>query len=258
MRKPRTRGAVKLLLVAFLLFIACEARASAPTLISYTEVAWTTTGTPKSTAATVSWQTNDVIVVIAGAEDISTLGVPTATGLTFVVQKQNNPGAAGTCSSGVWAVVAGSAGTNQAVSQTLSSGVKHWGFGVWVWRGSQGIGDSSEQHTATKTVNMTPAAGADAGVVWGAFDFSAGAGPAATPTPTDTRQATVDGTKYSLVVADLTDQVSAGAVAYGLTVTGTTGPYSIVVMEIKTGAGGVAPAGTNKRQKLEQMDPQRR
>lgn len=255
MMKSRTRGAVKLILAAFLLFITCEARASAPTLISYTETAWNTGAASKSTAATVSWLTNDVVVVIGGSEAADTLAVPTATGLTFVSQKSN--AAAGTCGTQLAAVVAGSAGTNQAVSMgNSSSSSHHWGFAVWVWRGSQGIGNSSEQHTATKTVNMTPAAGADAGVVWGAFDFQPGTGPAATPTPTDTRQAFVDGTHYGVVVADITDQASAGAVAYGLTtVTGVAGPYSIVVLEIETGAGGAAPAGMNKRQKLEQLDP---
>jgi hypothetical protein len=207
---------------------------AAPTLISYTETAWNATGTSKSSAS-ISWQTGDVICVIAGSEANDNLSVPTATGLTFASQKNNV--AASTCGTRVSAVVAGSNGSD-AVTVTNPSSVSDWGFGVWVWRGSGGIGNSSEQHTATLTVSLTPTA-ADSAIVWGAFDFAAAALQTITPTPSNTRQRVVDSGSYTLYVADLLDQVSGGAVSYGISGAGS-GPFSIVVLEIKTGAGGAA------------------
>jgi hypothetical protein len=207
---------------------------AAPTLVSYTEVDWTSAVTSQTTAS-ISWNNGDVLAFVGGCEGVSTIALPTTTGtgLSFLSQQVNST--AGTCSTRLAACVA-TATSSGTINSTSSGAGLVWGFGVWVWRGSQGIGNSSEQHTATKTVNMTPAAGADCGVVWGAFDFSAGASPAATPTPTHTRQAVQIGASYSIVVADIADQISAGAVSYGLTVTGTTGPYSIIVLEIKAGA----------------------
>lgn len=205
----------------------------APTLISYTETTWNTALMTKSTAS-ISWQTGDVVAVIIGAESSFTPGVPTATGLTFVTQKSN--GAANTCGSLLSAAVAVSNGSG-AVSSTFANGSDHWGMAVWVWRGSQGIGNSAEQHTTTDTVALTPKA-AHCAVVWGSFDFAAGASPAATPTPTNSRQALQDGTHYSVVVADLDDQSSSGAVSYGDSDTG--GPFSIVVLEIQAGSSGAS------------------
>ena len=209
---------------------------AAPTLISYTETTWTTTATTLSTAS-VSWQTNDVLVVISGAEGAgANLGTPTATGLTFAKQKSNT--AAGSCEAFVATAVAGSSSSG-AVTVT-SSASQHYGFGVWVWRSSTGVGNSSEQHTTTKTVSQTNTA-ANGGMVWGAFDFNADAAfTAGTPTPTNTPQKAQDAGRYSFGVFDLADQTSAGAVSYGFTGGGTTGPYSLVVVEVKNDGAGAA------------------
>lgn len=201
-----------------------------PTLVSYTEVTWNATGQPKTTAS-ISWLAGDVIVVIAGSETADTLGVPTATGLTFTKQK-DWPGTGGTTCSAFVATATPGAGGSATVSVT-ESGAHTWGFGVWVWRGSAGVGNSVEQHTATKTVALTPA-GADGAIVWGLFDFAAAAVQTITPTPTNTRQR-VALTPYTIYVSDLIDQVSAGSVSYGISGTGS-GPFSIVALEIKAAA----------------------
>lgn len=210
---------------------------AAPTLISYNDATadWTTgsAGGSKSTAS-ISWQTGDVIVVIAGAEGINTLGTPTATGLTFT--KNVNNTTASTCEGFAATAVAASASSG-AVTVTSSSTSQHWGFGVWVWRSSTGVGNSAEQHTTTKTKALTATA-ADGGICWGVFDFGAGTLDTITPTPTNTRQRVNNGSNYTYYVADLTDQTSAGSVSYGL-VTGGSGAYTIVIQEVKnTGAGG--------------------
>lgn len=200
----------------------------APTPISYTETVWNTTGVSKASAS-ISWQAGDVIAVIAGCEDNSALGVPTAAGLAFTSQKSNVVGS--TCASQLATAVAASSSSG-AVTVTNASSAPHWGFGVWVWRNSAGVGNSAEQHTTTATVPLIPT-GADSAIVYGVFDFSAGALQTITPTPTNTRQRVVDGTQYSIYVMDLADQVSAGSVSYGLA--GGAGTVSIVVLEVKGG-----------------------
>ena len=55
------------------------ARTIAPQLISYTEIPYTTVSNPMVTGASVSWLAGDTIVVIAGAENVGTINVPTTT-----------------------------------------------------------------------------------------------------------------------------------------------------------------------------------
>jgi hypothetical protein len=83
-------------------------------------------------------------------------------------------------------------------------------------------------------------------VVWGEFDYAATAvtGISTTPTPTDARQKVEIGSKYTLYVEDLTDQSSSGAVSYGISGGSGSGPFSLVVLEIKIGSGG---GGVRKR-----------
>lgn len=207
---------------------------AAPTLISYTESTWTAGATTK-TLASISWQTGDVIVVIAGNEANDAWTLPTVAGLTFTTQKTNT--AASTCSSLVSAAVAASSSSGTISMGDPTNPASHWGFAAWVWRGSQGIGNSAEQHTSTKTVALTPTA-AHGAIVCGVFDFSATAitGISITPTPTNTRQRVADGASYALYVSDLADQSSAGATSYGISGGSGTGPFSIVALEIKAGA----------------------
>jgi len=212
---------------------------TAPTLVSYTETSWTTTTTPKSTAS-ISWQAGDILVMIGGS-DGGTIGVPTATGLTFASQK-SFAGGSTACGTQCATAVAGSSGSG-AVSATLTGGSGAWGFGVWVFRSSAGVGNSAEQHTATKTVSLTPVA-ADSAIVWGVFDFSEGTAGTIVPTPTNTRQ-NVDVTGSDRIyVCDLADQTSAGAVSYGISGSSGSGPWSIVVCEIQgssSAGGGIMP-----------------
>lgn len=210
-----------------------------PTLISYTEPAgeWTAGSGGTWTSPSISWQTGDVIIVIGGASSIVTFGTPTATGLTFTIRASNNPGSGSTCPSFVATAVAASS-SSAAVSVTVTNGSTHSGIAIWVWRGSDGFGNTIEQHTATHSINMTPAGGADSAVCWGVFDFAAGSLGTITPTPTNTRERAVDGTSYTYYVADLIDQTGAGAVAYGLTGSGG-GPFSVIGIEVKGAAATV-------------------
>lgn len=213
--------------------------ATAPTLISYTETASWVTGSASKSIASISWQIGDVLVAMAGAGWV-VLDVPTNTGSGLAWVSQQSHVASTVCATQLATAVATAASSGVISIATDDPGVK-FGFGVWVYRGSDGIGNSVEQYTTTKTVNLTPT-GANGAIVWGVFDRSGQATHTITPTPTNTNELTQDG-DYTIHVADLADQTSAGATAYGVSGGGSTGPYSIVALEIKgTAGGGGSPA----------------
>lgn len=203
------------------------ARSTPPTLISYTEVAYSQ-NSPTATSASVSWLAGDVIVVIVMDEGVATIGTPTATGLTFTSPVSNN--AAGTCASrGAYVVAA--AGGSSAVSATLSTG--HGGLGVWVWRGSEGIGSSVEQHTTTRTKALVPV-DTHSAYCWTVGDFAAGATTSVvlTPTPTTTQESALDVGHYTVYSGNLNDQASAASTNFGTSGGTVTGPSSIIAMEV--------------------------
>lgn len=204
----------------------------APTLISYTETVWNTTaGGGTKSLASISWLAGDVIIVMAGCESNGILGNPTATGgLTFTSQKSFAAGSTTACSSQCAAAVAAADGSG-VISMTNSSTSFFWGMAAWVWRMSGGFGASVEQHTSTKTINLTT--GADSAVCWVAFDFgsSSSIGSAA-PAATHIRQAVLIATNYTIYVYDLIDQTSTSAIGYGISGSSGTGPWSIIAIEI--------------------------
>lgn len=216
---------------------------AAPTLVSYTEVAsWATGGATKATAS-VSWNSGDILVVIAGAENnANTLGTPTATGLTFTIKQSFASGT--TCSSMLATATAGSTSSATVnVAYGTTGGSPHWGFGVWVWRSSTGEGNSIEQHTTTKTKALTITS-PNSAVMCGVFDFNADAAGSGTPAVTNSRQAAQDAGRYTRLVFDNIDYSTSGSL-WGQTGGGTTGPFSIVAVEIKNdGAGGATTRGT--------------
>lgn len=203
-----------------------------PTLVSFAETTWNAAGTPKT--ASISWLPGDFIVFIGGDAGGGTIDIPTATGLTFLSVRSNT--AASTCDARVAVCMPNTSGSAVTVSGTNASATNHWGFGVWVWRNSLGGGQSFEQHTTTKTVSMTPSS-ANCGVCWGIFDFSAEAAHTIVPTPTNTREATATA-QYTAHAADLIDQTSGGATSYGVSGGGSTGPYTIIGIEIMSSADG--------------------
>lgn len=213
---------------------------AAPTRVSYTETAaWNTAGTSKATVA-VTWLAGDILTVMALAENSCTLGTPTATGLTFA--KNKNIANASRVAGFVATAVAGANGS-QAVTVTNSSGVLHWGFGVWVHRNSAGVGNSAvdDGTGSAKTLSLTPTA-ADSAIIWGVGDFNADAVQSITPTPTNTDENSLDTPHYTIYAADIEDQTSAGAVLYGVTGGASTGPFTIVIQEIKAGTSAPTQA----------------
>lgn len=213
-----------------------------PSIFDFKISVFNTGTTPKTVAS--SWAIGDVLVVISFAENtVSLPNTPTNTGsgLTWTDRQTQTTG--NNCTGRLSTAVASAADSGNV---SVSNGNQQdYGFALWVWRGSDGIGNSTKlggTPQATKTVSYTPTQ-ADSGICWGISDFNADAAyTAGTPAVTNTRLNAQVAGHYTNGLFDLTDQTSAGAVSYGATGGGTTGPFLIFVMEIKGTAGG-ATAG---------------
>jgi len=210
---------------------------ASPGIISYAETVFNTTTTPKTTV--ISWNAGDIVIYVAGCENNLTLPVPTGTGITFVSQKTN--GAAGSCATQLAAAAPTAAGSSVTISGTLTGGSLSWGYGIFVVRGACRFGTSVEQHTATKTVSLTPES-ANSTIIWGCFDFEAAGAvtPNLTVPEVITRHSEDVGTSYSIGIFSMLNQTSKAAVGYGGVFGGSTGPYSLVAIEL-------VPGGTTMR-----------
>src|SRR5436309_715948 len=116
---------------------------AAPTLVA-ADIVTTTTGAT-NVSASLTWQTADVVAIVAGNEGSAvghswSASVTTGTGLSFTQKQVNSsnsdPGAA------CWTAVAsaGSSGTS-TVTQTGTT-TDHSAAGFYIFRGSAGVGNT--------------------------------------------------------------------------------------------------------------------
>lgn len=225
---------------------------AAPTLAQVALIASSGTVAAGGTLATasVSWQSGDVIVVMAGDEgQQGTWSVPTTTGsgITLTAQQVHNS-AGSNCGAGCWAGVATAASSGTfSVKNENSNTAQAMMAGVYVVRGSAGIGNSAmSAGSSSRTVSLTPS-GADGLIIWGVFDWSQSAvqspTPAATshasgsPGPTASPLTTSPAGRYTGYLEELDDQTASTAVSYGIGGSGT-GPYTIIAIEVQASAGG--------------------
>lgn len=232
---------ILLSLVAACLFTISGYATTPPSIADYKATPFNAGGTPKTVAT--SWNTGDVLVAVSFSEGTGIPGTPTNTGSGLTWTDRQTQIAGSNCFGRLSTAVASATSLgNISVAVTIDS-TKHWGFAVWVWSGSAGIGNSTKlggAPQATKTVSYT-ATQADSGIVWGLADFNADAAfTAGTPSPTNTRLNAQDAGRYTYALFDLTDQTSAAGVSYGATGGGTAGPFLIFVMEIQGTSGGGA------------------
>lgn len=220
-----------------------------PTLVANNGLAALATS-PRSFTS-ITWLTGDIIIVAQVDEGNSTENFPTAptvSGLTFA--NLITHAASGNCALAVWTATAASGGSGAISASGPSTSTRHWNAWLWQWRGSSGLGNTATQFTSTETVALTPAGGADSAIIWVVGDWAAAASPIAMPTSPNqtTRQAAQDGSLYSYVTTDITDQTSAGSVSYGVNYT-SAGPFSIAVVEIKgTSVAAFQPDEDNWKQ----------
>jgi hypothetical protein len=198
----------------------------APVLVQYTETDWTTTGA-KATAS-ISWLLGDVVVIIGGTESQSTTITPTATGLAFLPDAALTAGSS--CWAQSWRCTATAPGTS--VVTATPAGVGQHGIAVWVYRGSDGVGNRAAATATAKTLSLTRGR-ANAAVVEGLFDFDAGSVASRVWAPgSQTEREASANSGYSVFVADWADQGVIGTTSYGISGTASTGQHSKIALEI--------------------------
>lgn len=226
---------------------------TAPTLVAFTQAEASTANGATLATGSVSWQTNDVVVVLAGTEGVAagetawSLPTSTGSGLTFSQQQAHSStgsdgGAAG------WTAVASasSSGTISVTCPRNPSGSENLIVGAYVFRGSDGVGNSAISTGSARTVALT-LTGADGAVAWIVVDWAAAAVQSFTPTatthgsgspgPTASPFTQLIGGTITFYIGELDDQTSAGSVNYGIGGSGT-GPFTIIAIEAKAGAAG--------------------
>jgi len=232
-------------------FLPCFA-VTPPTLISHDSSVYNANAASRSVTPASGWQAADVIVVVAVDEGAASesFNTPTASGLTFT----NVINHAASSDPALLISTATAAGSGSGPITVTLTATRQFGMSVYVFRGSDGIGNNASQFTSSRTVNLTPTA-ADSAVVWAVGDWAAAVVQSPTPTPTNADVAVRSTSIYTVYVDELTDQSSAGTTAYGIGGSGT-GPFSIGAIEIKgaAGGGGSPAAGVSKRQKLQRLD----
>lgn len=233
--------------------------ATAPTLTSYAETAWNSTGTAKATSGSLSWANGDFIVALGGCESGGggvpkfTMQAPTATGLVFAAVTGAESGTSDSyCYANAWTATATAAGTQTVSGHTSPAGSFHWGLGVWAYSGSSGLGNkavSGATANTAATISLVRGSG-DSCVVGGGFDWGAVAttGYAFTPalgTAGHDRQHAQDSNRYSYYVADWGDQGAAGTTSYGITGV-TVGVFTKIMLEITGIASVYTPVYTHR------------
>lgn len=208
------------------------------------------------TTASVSWQTDDVVVVFTGCEGGTsgeTMNTPTTTGtgISFGASQQQHDSTGSDASGACWAAVAtaNSSGTFSGSYTHVGATGRNTVVGVYVYRGSAGIGNSAitaSFPSSGRTISLTPT-GADGSIAWFVADWNADAAqsftPAATthssgsPGPTASPYSQQIAGRVTYYIGELDDQTSAGAVSYGIGGSGT-GPFTIIAIEVKASAGG--------------------
>lgn len=234
---------------------------TAPTLVAFAENEAAVDTDVAVTTASISWQTDDVVVAITGCEGGAsgeTLNTPTTTGsgISFGSAQQAHNSTGSDASGAVWAAVAsaGSSGTFSATYSHVGATGRNTVIGVYVFRGSAGIGNSAITATpsSTRTVSLTPT-GADGSICWYTGDWNADATQSFTPTatthgagspgPTASPYSQQIAGRVTYYIGELDDQTSAGAVDYGIGGSGT-GPFTVLAIEVKAGAGAAQPQPT--------------
>jgi hypothetical protein len=199
-----------------------------------------------------------VVVLFGGTEGGTggeTFASPSTTGsgISFGTFQQQHQSTGSDCGGECFAAVASanSSGTF-SIAPTHSSGNRHKVIGVYIVRGSGGIGNSNMAVGSGRTVSLTPTA-ADGTLCWLVMDWATAAVQSFTPTttshgsgapgPTASPASAQVNPNYTYYFGELDDQTSAGAVSYGIGGSGT-GPFTIIAFEVKAAAGGatVVPA----------------
>lgn len=218
---------------------------TAPTLVSTTNSAFTSSSSSTVSTGSISVQTGDILVARAASEDSQyTLNSVSGGSLTWTLQQSET--ASSRAPTAVWTATATST-TSLTVSLTraTNAGSPSAGVSVEVWRGSSGVGASNKNTATSGSANVSlTTTGANSAVSVIAADWNAVNGSSRTwriingSAMTENLYVFVSGvaTYYG---ADTLDAGAAGANTYG-TSAPTGEQFTIIAQEI-LGSGGSGP-----------------
>lgn len=198
--------------------------ATGPTFSAYQQSNWADTPTPgNEVTPSLSWTVGDLIVVVGMTEGTTlTLGVPTATGLTFSVFLSSTQ--ASQCQAYVWTAIAPSTSSGAITSVGSNNGVMG-GIAAFAITGHTGIGNTAAVvGTAAKTISLDRGH-ANSGVICVQADFTANADVTVTCDPASggtQRGAVTQSGRASFYLCSWTDQGATAITPYGVgSLTGT-------------------------------------
>lgn len=221
---------------------------AAPTLSDFKSSNFgdTTSGSTAEATPSITWSAGDWIVVIGISEDnVTTLGVPTATGLTFSQVNATNTGS--NCKVYCWSAQAAGGGSG-AVSSTPGGGTVMVGIAAFVYSGSDGVGNTAlmASTSTTNAVQSLTRAQNNSAVIVGMGDWNAVNDVAVTANPSTGGTVRViardsGGTHATMYVGSWSDEGAAGATSYGIGSYTATPKWIGLVVEVKGTATAASP-----------------
>lgn len=219
-----------------------------PTFVSYTATtSLVTAGATKSVSVAV--QAGDRIVFLGASEDASvSINAPSDTVNTYTQQERVSTGSY--CGVVIYSATAASSTTLTIQTTVTTGGSGRWGFGVIVFRASDGFG-AAEQITSNvgavgPTLGVTTTQ-ANSALIFISADWNAADGASRTyrqvngVNPTE-RSYARDSGSHTAYIASYADAAATGAKTVG--VSAPTGQkYAIAVIEVKGAASGASVTG---------------
>lgn len=213
---------------------------SETTLVDYQQSDWTTQTAGDEVTPTVTWLANDRIMVLGATEDnaLALLDTPTATGLTFLPVAGTPTATASHGKLYAWQATAGSDGSSAITATRGDAGTKARGIAAFVFRGSDGLGNTAIATGLGATTTQSLIRGSNNSAViqvW--VDWDAVNDTTVTWTPTGETQRVeqfVTGAA-TFFVCSWPDQGAAGTTSYGFTAGGATA-MAAITLEIKGSA----------------------
>lgn len=209
-----------------------------PTL-TYAAATFTDDETLTNVTGSLSWEAGDIVVVFgATADGGTTLGTPTATGLTF--SSLATAGGSSNTQIYLWSATAGSSGSG-AITSTANNQINRAGIGAFVVHGSDGLGTPVTVTGSTaKTISVTRTQ-ANSAVACLLADWNAVNDATTDPTPaggTERTEVPGDAATWAVYLYSWGDQGATGTTSYGVTNHTGTVKMSGIAVEIKGTTGG--------------------
>ena len=173
------------------------------------------TGSPRSASA-VTVQSGDVLVVVGGGSDGTTLNTPTSSGVSLSSWTLRRSYAVGTSYGTIylWTATANASGSSTiSVSRNTSGTNTNYGFTVLVYRGVDQIGDDAVGNASSGAPSLNLTVSQNAHVVFGATDFNPASG---TETYLGNGDAVTDVTANNRFYVGRYEAQNAGTRGYGL------------------------------------------